>query len=86
MVSALTSSFRWPRGAYNRVSVLRNIEEEDRLWQAKDRKREEKRLLKEQEAAADGSEKDTEQGTAGDTIPGTSKSISSVAKKPSDFY
>lgn len=85
-MSGLTSYFRWPYGAYNRILVLRNIEEEDRLWQAKDRKREEKRLRKEQEAEADGSEKHTEQGAARDMDPGNSKSTSPVAKKPSDFY
>lgn len=87
-VSGLTSYFRWLRDAYNRVSVLRHIEEEgeDRLWQAKDRRREKKRLQKEQEAEADGTEKSTEQGAAGDTDPRISKSISNVARKPSDFY
>ena len=85
-MSGLTIYFLWECGAYNQISVLRNIEEEDRLWQAKDRKREEKRLQKEQEAEADGSEKDTEKRAAGDTDPGKSKSTSPVAKKPSDFY
>lgn len=62
--------------------VLRNIEEEDQLWEAKDRRHEKKR----QEAEADGAEKVAEQGAASDMDPGNSESISNVAKRPPAFY
>lgn len=66
--------------------VLRDIEEEDRLWQAKDRRREKKQLQNEQETDIDGAEKIAEQKDAGNAKPGNSKSTSNVAKRPPGFY
>lgn len=66
--------------------MLRNIQEEDRLWEAKDRKREKKRLQEEQEPDADGAKKFAGQGAPGDTDSGSSKSTSDVAKHPLGFY
>ena len=55
------------------------------MWQAKDGKREKKRLQKEQEAE-DGAAKVAEAGSASDTDPGNSKSTSSAAQRPAEFY
>lgn len=65
---------------------MRDIEDEDRLWQAKDRRREKKLLQKEQETEVDGAEKVTEEKAAGDTDPENLRSTSNVAKRPPDFY
>ncbi|KAL9075934.1 MAG: hypothetical protein Q9161_001328 [Pseudevernia consocians] len=64
--------------------VLRNLEEEDRMWQAKDRRREKEQLQNEQEAEADGAK--TEYGTVDDTYSGFPNNTSKAAKRPSDFY
>ncbi|CAD6570299.1 MAG: hypothetical protein ASARMPREDX12_004981 [Alectoria sarmentosa] len=66
--------------------VLRNIEEQGRLWQAKDRKGDKKRLQKEQEAELDGAQKVAERGAASDTGPGNLKSTSNDAKRSPGFY
>lgn len=78
ILTALRSSYR--------VSVLRDMEEEDRMWEAKDRRKGGKRLREEQKADADGAENVAEQGAAGDMDSGKVKATSNVVMRPSDFY
>ena len=63
---------------------MRNLEEEDRMWQAKDRRREKEQLQDEQEAEADGAK--TAYGTVDDAYSGFANNTSNVAKRPPDFY
>ena len=65
---------------------MRDIAEEDPLWEAKDRKLDKGLLQREQEPEADGSGKFAEQVAAGETGPKSSKSTSNVAKHPPRFY
>ncbi len=63
--------------------VIKHIEEEDRAWEAKDRKREKRRLKKEQAAARAGEQTSTT--TAGD--PAADKDVLPVqTRKPPKFY
>lgn len=65
--------------------MLRNIEEEGQLWQARDRGRQKNRP-EEEEAEVDDGEKATEQEAASDMDSGNSESTSKFAKRPPGFY
>ena len=65
--------------------VIKNIEEEDHLWAAKDRRREKRRLKKEHDAAAGAMEEANKQdSTNDDSID--SKTAFTQTKKPPAFY
>ena len=66
--------------------MLRDIEEENQLWQAKDRRTKKKLSQNEQETEVDGAEEVAEEKTAGDTDPENPRPTSDVAKRPPDFY
>lgn len=65
-------------------TVIKNIEEEDRLWQSKDQKREERRLKKEQAAAS--SWQGNETASPGDEEPELPNSSLVKSNRPPGFY
>lgn len=66
--------------------VLQNIEEDNRLWQSKDRRTEKKHLKQEQNAAEDNS-KDIEEGSEANGEDTEDSKISmNIAKGPPRFY
>ncbi|KAL2037414.1 hypothetical protein N7G274_009899 [Stereocaulon virgatum] len=67
------------------TDVIKHIEEEDRLWSEKDRRREQRRLHKEQEAAASASDEDTAPKDTGDPKTETQDSTPVQVKKLPSF-
>ncbi|KAK3178628.1 hypothetical protein OEA41_000765 [Lepraria neglecta] len=67
------------------ADVIKHIEEEDRLWQAKDR-REKRRLNKEQKAAASTSDEETVSKDTGDSDSENQNPTPVQAKEPPGFY
>ena len=65
---------------------MSNIEEEDRMWEAKDRRKAKKQPQEEDKTEADGAEKVGEHGAAGDMDSGNVKATSNVAKRSPGFY
>lgn len=66
--------------------VIRELEEEDQLWHAKERKQQKRRSQGGRETAMDTAENVAEQGSGGDTDPGNSKSASKFTKGPPKFF
>ena len=67
-------------------TVIKHIEEEDRLWQAKDRRREKRRLNKEQKAAGSASDEETVSKDTGDSDSENQNPTPVQAKQPPSFY
>ncbi|KAL2052261.1 hypothetical protein ABVK25_007420 [Lepraria finkii] len=68
------------------ADVIKHIEEEDRLCQAKDRRREKRRLNKEQKAAASASDKETVSKDTGNSDYENQNPRPVQAKEPPGFY
>ena len=79
------NSVRYVFSANQSITVIKNIEEEDHLWAAKDRRREKRRLKKEQAAPAKDSTNTEDQDEDVERSEDTSPS-SHETKKPPSFY
>ena len=66
------------------IPVISSIEEEDRLWEAKDRKREKRRLKKEQAAASSAEE--TSATTTNSSVADTQDAPNVQARRSPGFY